>query len=167
MARYAVTTADAQAVIRMTIGGQSATKFYDDEKIFDITLRFEKKYRDSKKKIEDILIPTINGKKVPLKEIATVEYKTVPIFIYREGNSRYIAVGFSIEGRDLESTIEETKKKVAAEVKLPKEYVIKWAGEFESKERASKQLAMIVPVILVLILWVLYLNFGNSKTGTE
>ncbi|WP_286969859.1 efflux RND transporter permease subunit [Flavobacterium sp. UBA4854] len=163
MARYAVTTADAQAVIRMTIGGQAATKFYDDEKIFDITLRFEKEYRDSKEKIEGILIPTMNGKKVPLKEIATVEYKTGPTFIYREGNSRYIAVGFNIQGRDLGSTIEEAQKKVAAEVKLPKENVIKWAGEFESKERASKQLAMIVPVVLVLILCLLYFNFGNFK----
>ncbi|WP_278021126.1 efflux RND transporter permease subunit [Flavobacterium ginsengisoli] len=163
MARYAVTTADAQAVIRMTIGGQAATKFYDDEKIFDITLRFEKEYRDSKEKIEGILIPTMNGKKVPLKEIATVEYKTGPTFIYREGNSRYIAVGFNIQGRDLGSTIEEAQKKVVAEVKLPKENVIKWAGEFESKERASKQLAMIVPVVLVLILCLLYFNFGNFK----
>lgn len=163
MARYAVTTADAQAVIRMTIGGQAATKFYDDEKIFDITLRFEKEYRNSKEKIEGILIPTMNGKKVPLKEIATVEYKTGPTFIYREGNSRYIAVGFSIEGRDLGSTIEEAQKKVAAEVKLPKENVMKWAGEFESKERASKQLAMIVPVVLILILCLLYFNFGNFK----
>ncbi|PBI83697.1 Cobalt-zinc-cadmium resistance protein CzcA [Flavobacterium sp. ACN2] len=163
MARYAVTTADAQAVIRMTIGGQAATKFYDDEKIFDITLRFEKEYRDSKEKIEGILIPTLNGKKVPLKEIATVDYKTGPTFIYREGNSRYIAVGFSIEGRDLGSTIEEAQKKVAAEVKLPKENVMKWAGEFESKERATKQLAMIIPVVLVLILCLLYFNFGNFK----
>ncbi len=163
MARYAVTTADAQAVIRMTIGGQAATKFYDDEKIFDITLRFEKEYRDSKEKIEGILIPTMNGKKVPLKEIATVEYKTGPTFIYREGNSRYIAVGFNIQGRDLGSTIAEAQKKVAAEVKLPKENVMKWAGEFESKERASKQLAMIVPVVLVLILCLLYFNFGNFK----
>jgi len=163
MARYAVTTADAQAVIRMTIGGQAATKFYDDEKIFDITLRFEKEYRDSKEKIEGILIPTLNGKKVPLKEIATVDYKTGPTFIYREGNSRYIAVGFSIEGRDLGSTIDEAQKKVAAEVKLPKENVMKWAGEFESKERATKQLAMIIPVVLVLILCLLYFNFGNFK----
>lgn len=163
MARYAITTADAQAVIRMTIGGQAATKFYDDEKIFDISLRFEKEYRDSKEKIEDILIPTMNGKKVPLKEIATVEYKTGPTFIYREGNSRYIAVGFSIEGRDLGSTIDEAQKKVAAEVKLPKENIMKWAGEFESKERASKQLALIVPVVLILILCLLYFNFGNFK----
>lgn len=163
MARYAVTTADAQAVIAMAIGGQAASKYYEDEKVFDITLRFTKEHRDSKEKIENILIPTMDGKKVPLKEIATVDYQTGPTFIYREGNSRYIAVGFSIEGRDLGSTIAEAQKKVDEEIKLPKENTIKWAGEFESKERATGQLALIVPVVLVLILFLLYFNFGNIK----
>jgi len=163
MARYAVTTADAQAVIAMTIGGQAATTFYENERMFDVRIRFEKEYRDSKEKIENILIPTMDGKKVPLREIATVSYQTGPTFIYREGNSRYIAVGFSIEGRDLGSTIAEAQKKVAAEVNLPKENTMKWAGEFESKERASKRLAIIVPVVLLFILFLLYFNFGNIK----
>ncbi|HJD87629.1 MAG TPA: efflux RND transporter permease subunit, partial [Empedobacter falsenii] len=78
-------------------------------------------------------------------------------------NSRYIGVGFSIEGRDLGSTIDEAKKVVAKEVKLPKENYMEWAGEFESKERAAKQLAMVVPISLVLILLLLYTNFGNVK----
>ncbi|KQB41716.1 Heavy metal efflux pump, CzcA family [Flavobacterium daejeonense] len=163
MARYAITTADAQAVIAMAIGGQAASTFYDDEKMFDIRIRFQKEYRDSKEKIEKILIPTMDGKRIPLKEIATIDYKTGPTFIYREGNSRYIAIGFNIAGRDLESTIAEAQKKVAKEVKLPKENVMKWAGEFESKERATTQLAFIVPVVLVLILFLLYFNFGNFK----
>ena len=163
MARYAITTADAQAVIAMTIGGQAASTFYDDEKMFDIRIRFQKEYRDSKEKIEKILIPTMDGKNIPLKEMATIDYKTGPTFIYREGNSRYIAIGFNIEGRDLGSTIVEAQKKVASEVQLPKENVMKWAGEFESKERATAQLVMIVPVVLVLILFLLYFNFGNFK----
>ncbi|MEE1898229.1 CusA/CzcA family heavy metal efflux RND transporter [Flavobacterium rakeshii] len=163
MARYAITTADAQAVIAMAIGGQAASTFYDDEKMFDIRIRFQKEYRDTKEKIENILIPATDGKRVPLKEIATIDYKTGPTFIYREGNSRYIAIGFNIEGRDLGSTITEAQKKVADEVKLPKENTIKWAGEFESKERASKQLAVIVPIVLLFILFLLYFNFGNLK----
>jgi len=163
MAKYAVTTADAQAVIAMTIGGQAASTFYDQERTFDIRIRFLKEYRDSKEKIETILIPTMDGKQVPLKEIATVSYKTGPTFIYREGNSRYIAIGFAIEGRDLGSTIAEAQAKVAKEVKLPKQNTMKWAGEFESKERASKQLAMIVPVVLIFIMFLLYFNFGNLK----
>lgn len=163
MAKYAVTTADAQAVIAMTIGGQAASTFYEQERTFDIRIRFLKEYRDSKEKIETILIPTMDGKQVPLKEIATVSYKTGPTFIYREGNSRYIAIGFAIEGRDLGSTIAEAQAKVAKEVKLPKQNTMKWAGEFESKERASQQLAMIVPVVLIFIMFLLYFNFGNVK----
>lgn len=163
MARYGIQTADVQAVIEMTIGGQAATKFYEGDRKFDVILRFQEAYRDSPEKIGNILIPTSNGHNIPLQEIATIDYKTGPAFIYREGNSRYIGIGFSIEGRDLGSTIAEAKEVVAKEVKLPKENYTEWAGEFESKERATKQLALVVPVSLVLILLLLYTNFGNMK----
>lgn len=163
MAKYGINTADVQAVIEMTIGGQAATKFYEDDRQFDVILRFQKTYRDTPEKIGNILIPTSNGHSVPLQEVATIGYQTGPAFIYREGNSRYIGIGFSIEGRDLGSTIEEAKKVVAKEVKLPKENHMEWAGEFESKERAAKQLTMVVPISLVLILLLLYTNFGNAK----
>ncbi|MFV0150376.1 CusA/CzcA family heavy metal efflux RND transporter [Empedobacter falsenii] len=163
MAKYGISTADVQAVIEMTIGGQAATKFYENDRQFDVILRFQEAYRDTPEKIGNILIPSSNGNNVPLQEIATIGYQTGPAFIYREGNSRYIGVGFSIEGRDLGSTIDEAKKVVVKEVKLPKENYIEWAGEFESKERAAKQLAMVVPISLVLILLLLYTNFGNVK----
>lgn len=163
MARYGISTADVQAVIEMTIGGQAATKFYENDRQFDVVLRFEKQYRDSPEKIGNILIPTSNGKNVPLQEIATIGYKTGPAFIYREGNSRYIGVGFSIEGRDLGSTIKEAKEVVAKDVVLPKENYMVWAGEFESKERATKQLMTVIPISLLLILLLLYKNFGNIK----
>ncbi len=163
MARYAVTTADAQAVIAMTIGGQAATTLYENERQFDVVLRFQKESRNTAEKVENILIPTLDGKQVPLKEIATIDYHTGPAFIYREGNSRYIGVGFSIEGRDLGSTITEAKAKVAQEVKLPTSNKMEWAGEFESKERATKQLMLVVPISLILILMLLYFNFGNIK----
>lgn len=163
MARYGINTADVQAVIEMTIGGQAATKFYENDRQFDVILRFEKEYRDSPEKIGNILIPTSNGQNVPLQEIATIGYKTGPAFIYREGNSRYIGVGFSIDGRDLGSTIAEAKKVVEKEVQLPKDNYMEWAGEFESKERASKQLMTVIPISLILILLLLYSNFGNMK----
>jgi cobalt-zinc-cadmium resistance protein CzcA len=114
-------------------------------------------------KIGNILIPTMDGRKVPLKEIASIDFKTGPAFIYREGSSRYIGVGFSIEGRDLGSTIAEAQKRVAEKVKLPKANKIEWAGEFESKERATRQLAIVVPAVLILILFLLYFNFNNLK----
>ncbi|HUH45602.1 MAG TPA: efflux RND transporter permease subunit, partial [Arenibacter sp.] len=107
--------------------------------------------------------PSKAGKKIPLHEIATISYITGPTFIYREGSSRYIAVGFSVEGRDLGSTIAEAKARVAKDVHLPKANKMEWAGEFESKERASKQLAVIVPAVLLLILFLLYFNFGTIK----
>ena len=131
MAKYGIQTADVQAVIAMTIGGQAATKFYENDRQFDVVLRFDEPYRNTPEKIKNILIPTSTGRNIPLQEIATVGYQTGPAFIYREGNSRYIAVGFGIEGRDLGSTIEEAKNVVAKEVKLPKENHLEWAGEFD------------------------------------
>lgn len=163
MGKYGVPMVDAQAVIEMAIGGRAATTFYENERMFDVRLRFQKAYRDSQTKIGEILIPTMGGKKIPLREIADINFITGPTFIYREGSSRYIAVGFSIEGRDLGSAIKEAKAKVAAEVELPPANKMVWAGEFESKERASKQLAVIVPAVLLLILFLLYFNFGTIK----
>jgi len=163
MAKYGIPTSEVQAVIEMTIGGHAATSFYESEKMFDVVLRFQEQYRDTPEKIGNILIPTSNGKSVPLSEISTISYKTGPAFIYREDNSRYIGIGFSIEGRDLGSTINEAKALVAKEIKLPKENTIEWAGEFESKERAAKQLTLVVPISLCLILILLYFNFGNMK----
>ena len=163
MAKYGVTTADAQSVVAMAIGGQAATTFYENERMFDVRIRYEKRHRESADKIGDILVPIVGGHYVPLKEISTIDYHTGPAFIYREGNSRYIGVGFSIEGRDLGSTIEEARKEVASKVEIPAYNKVEWAGEFESKERASKQLALVVPISLLLILFLLHMNFGNMK----
>jgi len=163
MARYGVDIANAQAVVEMAIGGAAATTFYEGERMFDVRIRFAKQYRDNEDKIGDILIPTGGGQKVPLKEIATISYITGPTFIYREGSSRYIAVGFSIEGRDLGGAIAEAKRKVAENTTIPSKNKVVWAGEFESKERATKQLALIVPAVLLLILFLLYFNFGSLK----
>jgi cobalt-zinc-cadmium resistance protein CzcA len=163
LARYGIDISDAQAVVEMAIGGRAATKFYEDERMFDVRLRFAKEYRDNEEKIANILIPTKDNRKIPLREIASIDYITGPTFIYREGSSRYIAVGFSIEGRDLGSTIAEARARVEKEVNLPAANKVVWAGEFESKERASKQLAVIVPAVLLLILFLLYFNFGTIK----
>lgn len=163
MARYGVDMANAQAVVEMAIGGSAATTFYEEDRMFDVRIRFAKEYRDDDEKIGDILIPTESGAKIPLREISTISHITGPTFIYREGSSRYIAVGFSIEGRDLGSTIAEAKTKVAQKVQIPKENKMVWAGEFESKERATAQLAVIVPAVLLLILFLLYFNFGTIK----
>lgn len=163
MARYGVSMADAQAVIEMAIGGKAATQFYEGERIFDVQLRFQKEYRDNEDQISNILIPTMDKKYVPLKEIADISFITGPTFVYRDGSSRYIGIGFSIRDRDLGSTIEEAQKKVAESVKLGQGNKMEWAGEFESQQRATARLMVIVPAVLLLILFLLYLNFGTVK----
>lgn len=163
MARYAVSMADAQAVVEMAIGGKAATTFYEGERTFDVQIRFQKEYRDNEDKIGNILIPTMEGKYVPLKEIADIRFITGPTFIYREGSSRYVGIGFSIRDRDLGSTIAEAQKKVSESVMLKTENKMVWAGEFESQQRATARLAVIIPAVLLLILFLLYLNFGTVK----
>lgn len=163
MARYAVSMADAQAVVEMAIGGKAATKFYEGERTFDVQLRFQKEDRDNEDKISNILIPTMDGKYVPLKEIADITFITGPTFIYRDGSSRYVGVGFSIRDRDMGSTIAEAQKRVKENVQLKNENKMEWAGEFESQQRATSRLMIIVPAVLLLILFLLYLNFGTVK----
>ncbi len=163
MARYAVSMQDAQAVVEMAIGGKSATSFYENERTFDVIIRFQKDFRDDEEKIGNILIPTMDGKQVPLKEIADIYFITEPAFIYREGSSRYVSVGFSIRDRDLGSTIAEAQKNVEKLVEPGPGNKMEWAGEFESQQRASKRLMTVIPMVLALILFLLYLNFSTVK----
>lgn len=163
MAVQGVTKADAQAVIEMAIGGKTATQKYEGEKKFDIRIRYEKEYRKNEDDIMMLMIPTITGKRIPLKEIATVHQITGPAFIYRNDTKRFIGVKFSVRERDLGSTIAEAQKKVTANVKLPEGYSIGWAGEFENQVRASSRLAQVVPISLVLIFVLLFIMFGNAR----
>ncbi|PQL90466.1 efflux RND transporter permease subunit [Apibacter adventoris] len=163
MARYAVSMADAQAVVEMAIGGKAATHFYEGERVFDVRVRFQKEFRDNEDKIGEILIPTMDGKHIPLKEIADINFVTGPTFIYRDGSNRYIGVGFSIRNRDLGSTIKEAQEKVDKGIKLDHGNRIVWAGEFESQQRATHRLMIIVPCALLLILFLLYMNFRTIK----
>lgn len=163
MAQYSVSMADAQAVVEMAIGGKAATKYYEEERTFDVMVRFQKEFRDNEDKIGNILIPTMDGKHVPLKEIADISFITGPAFIYREGSSRYVGVGFSIRDRDLGSAIAEAKKAVGENVLPGSENKMEWAGEFESQQRATERLMFIVPAVLLLIIFLLYLNFMTVK----
>lgn len=161
MARYGVKMDDAQAVVEMAIGGKAVSSFYEGDRKFDIRLRYAEEYRKSEEEIKNILVPTGGDNKVPLEEIADIGFFSGPAFVYREGNSRYIAVGFSIRGRDLGSTIKEAQALVEANLNLPKSYKLEWAGEFESQQRATKRLFKIVPLSLLLITFLLYIYFNN------
>jgi cobalt-zinc-cadmium resistance protein CzcA len=163
MALYGVATADANSVIEMAIGGKAATQLYEGERKFDIRLRYQKQYRDTEEKIENLMVPTMNGSKISIKEISTIKQLTGPAFIFRDNNTRYIAVKFSVRGRDLGSTIAEAQQKVNAAVKLDKGYAFTWNGEFENQIRASNTLAHVVPICLLVIFLILYITFGNAK----
>jgi cobalt-zinc-cadmium resistance protein CzcA len=163
MARYGISMADAQAVVEMAIGGKAASTFYEEDRLFDIRIRYEEPFRRSEREIRNILVPGPGNTKVPLSEIADIDFHTGPAFIYRQGSSRYIAVGFSVRGRDLGSTISEAQEVVAKRVTLPESYTLEWAGEFESQQRATARLAVIVPISLLLIAFLLFTNFGTIK----
>ncbi|MBS1579145.1 MAG: efflux RND transporter permease subunit [Bacteroidetes bacterium] len=163
MALYGVNTADAQAVIEMALGGKAATQLYEEEKKFDIRIRYQKDFRDTQEKIERLMIPTQDSAKVPIKEIANIRTLTGPAFVYRDNNSRYIPVKFSIRGRDLGSTIKEAQEKVSETVKLPEGYRLTWNGEFENQQRATATLINVVPLCLLAIFLILFITFGNVK----
>lgn len=166
MAVYGVNTADANAAIGMAIGGKAATELYEGERKFDIRVRYQQNYRSTQEEIEQIMVPTNDGAKVPLKEISVMKTLTGPAFIYRDNNMRYIAVKFSVRERDLGSTIAEAQQKVNANVQLPQGYKMTWNGEFENQQRANATLAKVVPVCLLVIFIILFITFGNIKDAT-
>jgi len=163
MAQYGVSIADANAVIEMALGGKAATELYEGERKFDIRIRYEKDFRDTQGKIAELRVPTQDGTKIPLSEIASTRTLTGPAFIFRDNNMRHIAVKFSVRGRDLGSTIAEAQAKVAKALQLPKGYSMSWNGEFENAERASATLARVVPLCLLGIFLILFITFGNVK----
>lgn len=163
MALYGIATVDANAVIEMALGGKAATQLYEGERKFDIRIRYQKEFRDTQEKIEQLMVPSQDGSKIPIKEIATIRTLTGPAFIYRDNNRRYIPVKFSVRGRDLGSTIKEAQEKVNKVVSLPKNYRMTWNGEFENQQRASQTLANVVPLCLLGIFLILFMTFGNVK----
>ena len=161
MALYNVATADCNAVIEMAIGGKVASTFFEGYKKFDIRIRYAPDYRVTEEEIGNLMVPTLSGTQIPIKEIANIRKITGPILIFRDNNTRFIALKFSVRGRDMGSTIAEAQQKVKKSITLPKGYSISWEGDFENLQRASKQLKVVVPISLVLIFFILFILFGS------
>lgn len=161
MGLYGIAVSDAQAVIEMAIGGKTANVKYEGERKFDIRIRFPEEYRRTEDDIRHLMVPTLNGQKIPLNEIATIRTLTGPAFIYRDNNNRFIGVKFSVRERDLGSTIAEAKRNVEKNIHLPKGYTISWTGEFENQVRATTRLGQVVPISLITIFIILFIMFGN------
>lgn len=163
MALYGVSAADANAVIQMAIGGATATELYEGIEIFDVRIRFPEEFRQNIADIGNLMVPTMSGAKVPIKEIADITERDGPCLIFRDANQRYCAVKFSIRGRDMGSTMNEAINKVYSQVHLKKGYSMKFQGQFQNEQSASKRLTQVVPVSLLLIFIVLLAMFGNFQ----
>ena len=163
MAIYGITKAEAQTVIEMAIGGKTVTQKYEGEKKFDIRIRYDKDYRKNEDDFLMLMIPSITGNRIPLKEIATIKQITGPAFIYRDNTKRFIGVKFSVRERDLGSTLAEAQKKIKDNIQLSADYSIDWTGEFENQVRAAKRLGQVVPISLILIFILLFIMFNNAK----
>lgn len=161
MAIYGVSKADAQSIIEMAIGGKTATVKYEGERKFDIRIRYIREYRKDESDIMRLMVPTMRGDKVPLKEIATIKKITGPAFVYRDNTKRFIGVKFSVRERDLGSTIADAQRRINSTIKLPVGYSIGWTGEFENQVRATTRLSQVVPISLILIFVLLFILFGN------
>jgi cobalt-zinc-cadmium resistance protein CzcA len=162
-ARYQINVADVQDAIGTAAGGNALTQVLQGEQRFDLVLRYLPKYRDTREAIENIRLLAPSGERVALAQLCKVQEKDEGSEIYREGNQRYVAIKYSVRGRDLGGAVEEAIKKVGSAVQLLRGYHIDWEGEYESEKRAEARLLIIVPLTVLLIFIILYTMFRSFK----
>jgi cobalt-zinc-cadmium resistance protein CzcA len=162
-ARYQVNVADVQDAIQTAVGGNALTQVLKGEARYDLVMRYLPAYRNTKEAIEDIRLLSATGERVSLAQLCKINVADGGSEIYREGNSRYIAIKYSVRGRDLGGAVEEAIKKVNEQVKMPRGYHLEWEGEYESQKRAQARLAIIVPLTVLLIFIILYTMFTSLK----
>ncbi len=162
-ARYQVNVSDVQDAIRTAVGGNAISQVLQGEARYDLVARYLPQYRDTKEAIENIRLLSPSGERVSLAQLCNIEERDGASIIYREGNQRYVAIKYSIRGRDLGSVVEEAMAKVNARIQLPRGYRIDWEGEYESQKRAQARLFVIVPLTILLIFFILYSMFRSLK----
>ena len=162
-ARHQINVADIQDAVQTAIGGTAFTQVLQGEARYDLVMRYLPQYRSTKEAIENIRLLSPSGERVSLGQLCKIEEQDGGSEIYREGNQRYIAIKYSVRGRDLGGAVEEAMKNVDAQVHLPRGYHIDWAGEYESEKRAEARLLVIVPLTVLLIFGILYTMFRSFK----
>jgi cobalt-zinc-cadmium resistance protein CzcA len=162
-ARYQINVADVQDAIQTAVGGNALTQVLQGEARYDLTLRYLPSYRDTKDAIENIRLLSPSGERVSLAQLCKISESDGGSEIYREGNQRYVAIKYSVRGRDLGSAVEEAMKKINDGVKLPPGYHIDWEGEYESQKRADERLLIVLPITILLIFIILYTMFKSFK----
>jgi cobalt-zinc-cadmium resistance protein CzcA len=162
-ARYQINVADVQDAIQTAAGGNALTQVLQGEAHYDLVMRYLPQFRNTKEAIENIRLLAPTGERVSLAQLCKVEEKDEGSEIYREGNQRYVAIKYSVRGRDLGSAVEEAIKSVNTKIQLPRGYHIDWEGEYESEKRAAARLQLIVPLTILLIFIILYSMFRSFK----
>ena len=162
-ARFQINVADVQDAVQTAIGGNAITQVLQGEQRYDVVLRYLAEYRDSREAIEHVRLVAPSGERVALGQLARIETRDGANEIYREGNSRYVAIKYSVRGRDLGSTVEEAMRKVEQQVTLPVGYRFNWAGEYESQQRSERRLLFVIPITILLIFIILYSMFSSFK----
>jgi cobalt-zinc-cadmium resistance protein CzcA len=158
-----VNVSDVEAVVSAAVGGAAVTQVIQGEKLFDLVVRMQPQFRSSAHDIGNLLVGTPDGQQIPLSQLADIHQGNGASFIYRENNSRYIGVQYSIEGRDMESAVREGQEVVNKAVRLPQGYRMAWGGEYSQFLEAKSQMYLIGPLALVLIFMILFALYGNFK----
>jgi cobalt-zinc-cadmium resistance protein CzcA len=162
-ARYQINVADVQDAIQTAVGGNALTQVLQGEARYDLTLRYLPQYRDTREAVEKIRLLSPAGERVSLAQLCNIQVLDGGSEIYREGNQRYIAIKYSVRGRDLGSTVEEAIRKVREQVKLPTGYHLEWEGEYASQKRANARLLIVLPITILIIFMILYTMFKSFK----
>ena len=162
-ARYQINVTDIQDAIQTAVGGSALTQVLQGEQRYDLVLRYLPQYRTTKEALEDIRLLSPSGERVSLAELCTIKEQDGGSEIYREENQRYVAIKYSVRGRDLGGAVEEAMRKVNAQVQLPRGYHIDWEGEYESQKRAQARLLIIVPLTILMIFMIIYSMFRSPK----
>jgi cobalt-zinc-cadmium resistance protein CzcA len=162
-ARYQINVADIQDAIETAVGGKAVSQVLQGEQRYDLVVRYQAPYRETKDAIENIRLSSPTGERVALDQLTKVEIRDGASEIYREANSRYVALKYSVRGRDLGSTVEQAMSAVNQEVQLPPGYRLDWAGEYESQKRSQRRLLLVLPVTIFAIFVILYSMFHSAK----
>ncbi len=161
MAQYGLSINDVNTILQTAFAGSTAGVVFEGEKRFDMVVRLQRNLREDVTNIENLYIPLPSGNKVPLNQVANIQFKEAPAQVSRENGKRRTFVGFNVRGRDVESTVEEIQEKLDKELKLPAGYYITYGGEFQNLKEAKSRLSIAVPVALLLILVLLYVTFKS------
>jgi cobalt-zinc-cadmium resistance protein CzcA len=162
-ARFGINVTDIQDAVQTAVGGNAVSQVLIGEQRYDVVVRYQEPYRNTQQAIANVRLLSPTGERVSLAQLTNVEVKDGAYDIYREGNSRYIAVTFNVRGRDLGTTVGEAARLIKEKVKLPPGYSVDWSGEYESEQRAEKRLAIVVPLTVLVIFIILYTMFRSYK----